>query len=179
MRLLLDTDTQDTLLTWAARHGQAEAVRLLLEAGASVGATNGGGHAALYIACQKGHLPWPATAPSSATHAVASSSAHAAASSADAAAFSAALAPCSEVAPPAVPAGRKGRPPPGSACAVCHEKKLRCVRLPGGSCEYCVSNGLACVRRGSSGGNCSVTAPCCSAYRGIPLKLETARGGAR
>ena len=35
----LDTDTQDTLLTWAARHGQAEAVRLLLEAGASVGAT--------------------------------------------------------------------------------------------------------------------------------------------
>ena len=32
-----DTEKQDTLLTWAARHGQAEAVRLLLEAGASVG----------------------------------------------------------------------------------------------------------------------------------------------
>ena len=29
----LDTDTQDTLLTWAARHGHAEAVRLLLEGG--------------------------------------------------------------------------------------------------------------------------------------------------
>ena len=35
----LDTEKQDTLLTWAARHGQAEAVRLLLEGGASVGAT--------------------------------------------------------------------------------------------------------------------------------------------
>jgi len=33
-----DTEKQDTLLTWAARHGQAEAVRLLLEGGASVGA---------------------------------------------------------------------------------------------------------------------------------------------
>ena len=52
----LDTDKQDTLLTWAARHGQAEAVRLLLEAGASVGATNGTGRAALFTACQKGHL---------------------------------------------------------------------------------------------------------------------------
>ena len=31
----LDTDTQDTLLTWAARHGHAEAVRLLLEGGAT------------------------------------------------------------------------------------------------------------------------------------------------
>ena len=28
-----DTGRQDTLLTWAARHGQAEAVRLLLEGG--------------------------------------------------------------------------------------------------------------------------------------------------
>ena len=27
----LQIETQDTLLTWAARHGQAEAVRLLLE----------------------------------------------------------------------------------------------------------------------------------------------------
>jgi len=123
-------------------------------------------------------LPSSAAAPSSATHAVASSSAHAAASSADAAASSAALAPCSEVAPPPVPAGGKGRPPPGSACAICHEKKLRCVRLPGGSCEYCVSNGLTCVRRGSSGGNCSVTAPCCSAYRGNPLKLDLIEGDA-
>ena len=32
----LDTENQDKLLTWAAQHGQAEAVRLLLEAGASV-----------------------------------------------------------------------------------------------------------------------------------------------
>ena len=30
----LDTEKQDTLLTWAARHGHAEAVRLLLEGGA-------------------------------------------------------------------------------------------------------------------------------------------------
>merc|ERR1719198_1903174 len=52
----LDTEKQDTLLTWAARHGQAEAVRLLLEGGASVGATNGGGGSALLIACQDGHL---------------------------------------------------------------------------------------------------------------------------
>ena len=51
-----DTELQDTLLTWAARHGQAEAVRLLLEGGASVGATNGGGASALYIACQEGQI---------------------------------------------------------------------------------------------------------------------------
>ena len=44
----LDTEKQDTLLTWAARHGQAEAARLLLEAGASVGTTNGGGGSALH-----------------------------------------------------------------------------------------------------------------------------------
>ena len=43
----LDTEKQDTLLTWAARHGQAEAVRLLLEAGASVGAADGEGATAL------------------------------------------------------------------------------------------------------------------------------------
>ena len=51
----LDTDTQDTLLTWAARHGQAEAVRLLLEAGASVGddgVTTGRGDSALLLVCQ-------------------------------------------------------------------------------------------------------------------------------
>ena len=47
------TDTQDTLLTWAARHGQAEAVRLLLEAGASVGATDGDDAPALLLACEK------------------------------------------------------------------------------------------------------------------------------
>ena len=50
----LQTGTQDTLLTWASRHGQAEAVRLLLEGGASVGATTGTGRAALFIACQEG-----------------------------------------------------------------------------------------------------------------------------
>ena len=48
--------TQDTLLTWAARHGQAEAVRLLLQGGASAGAPDGGGASALYIASQEGHL---------------------------------------------------------------------------------------------------------------------------
>ena len=52
----LDTERQDTLLTWAARHGQAEAARLLLEAGASVGATDGGGRSALLVACAMGHL---------------------------------------------------------------------------------------------------------------------------
>ena len=51
-----DTERQDTLLTWAARHGQAEAVRLLLEGGASVGATNDDGASALYIACQEGQI---------------------------------------------------------------------------------------------------------------------------
>ena len=52
----LDTERQDTLLTWAARHGQAEAARLLLEGGASVGATTGGGASALYTACQQGQI---------------------------------------------------------------------------------------------------------------------------
>ena len=50
----LDTEKQDTLLTWAARHGQAEAVRLLLEAGVSVGEADGGGASALLLACSKG-----------------------------------------------------------------------------------------------------------------------------
>ena len=52
----LDTEKQDTLLTWAARHGQAEAVRLLLEAGASVGATSSDGASALLLACAGGYL---------------------------------------------------------------------------------------------------------------------------
>ena len=49
----LETETQDTLLTWAARHGQAEAVRLLLEAGASVGAADGDDSSALLLACER------------------------------------------------------------------------------------------------------------------------------
>ena len=52
----LDTETQDTLLTWAARHGQAEAARLLLEGGASVGAADGKGAPALLLACAWGYL---------------------------------------------------------------------------------------------------------------------------
>merc|ERR1712086_257295 len=52
----LDTEKQDTLLTWAARHGQAEAVRLLLEGGASVGAADSGGASALLLASEGGHL---------------------------------------------------------------------------------------------------------------------------
>ena len=63
----LNTDTQDTLLTWAARHGQAEAVRLLLEAGASVGATTGTGRAALFIACLEGHVECVRTDPTGTT----------------------------------------------------------------------------------------------------------------
>ena len=50
------TITQDTLLTWAARHGQAEAVRLLLEGGASVGAADSGGATALLLASEEGHV---------------------------------------------------------------------------------------------------------------------------
>ena len=43
----LEAANQHTLLTIAARHGQADAVRLLLESGASVGATTGIGSTAL------------------------------------------------------------------------------------------------------------------------------------
>merc|ERR1712147_212513 len=43
-----DTERQDTLLTWAARHGQAEAVRLLLEGGASAGAADSDGASLSY-----------------------------------------------------------------------------------------------------------------------------------
>ena len=52
----LEAENQHTLLTCAAWRGQSDAVRLLLESGASVGATTGGGSTALAIACQKGHL---------------------------------------------------------------------------------------------------------------------------
>ena len=45
-----------TLLAFAAHYGQADAVQLLLESGASVGATAGGGASALFIACQAGQL---------------------------------------------------------------------------------------------------------------------------
>ena len=51
-----DTERQDTLLTWAARHGQAEAARLLLEGGAGVGAADSGGATALLLASEGGHL---------------------------------------------------------------------------------------------------------------------------
>ena len=52
----LEAANEFTLLAFAAWHGQADAVRLLLESGASVGATNGSGSTALYIACHRGHL---------------------------------------------------------------------------------------------------------------------------
>ena len=52
----LEAANQNTLLTYAAYYGQADAVRLLLEGGASVGATTGRGWSALFAACQKGHL---------------------------------------------------------------------------------------------------------------------------
>ena len=45
-----------TLLTYAARHGQADAVRLLLESRASVGSTTGTGNSALHIACDAEHV---------------------------------------------------------------------------------------------------------------------------
>jgi len=54
--ILADTEKQDTLLTWAARHGQAEAARLLLQAGASVEAVDRDGASALLLACEAGHL---------------------------------------------------------------------------------------------------------------------------
>ena len=52
----LEAANEFTLLAYAAWHGQADAVRLLLESGASVGATSGSGSTALFIACQKGQL---------------------------------------------------------------------------------------------------------------------------
>ena len=52
----LEAENQFTLLVWAAYCGQADAVRLLLESGASVGATTGRGSTALAIACQEGQL---------------------------------------------------------------------------------------------------------------------------
>ena len=52
----LEAENQYTLLIIAAWHGQADAVRLLLESGASVGATTGRGSTALVIACQEGQL---------------------------------------------------------------------------------------------------------------------------
>ena len=52
----LQAESQFTLLAWAAWHGQADAVRLLLESGASVGATTGRGSTALFAACQEGEL---------------------------------------------------------------------------------------------------------------------------
>ena len=50
-----ETEKQDTLLTWAARHGQAGMVRLLLDRGAAVGATAGGGATPLWFAAKTGH----------------------------------------------------------------------------------------------------------------------------
>ena len=42
----------DTLLTWAARHGQAGPLLLLIESGAAVDVMHGMGSTALYIAAQ-------------------------------------------------------------------------------------------------------------------------------
>ena len=50
------TDMGDTLLTWAARHGQAEAMRYLLGRGADVNGTTDLGGSALLIACQENHV---------------------------------------------------------------------------------------------------------------------------
>ena len=51
------TEKQDTLLTWAARHGHVSIVALLLERGADLHSTTGGhGASALHIACQEGHV---------------------------------------------------------------------------------------------------------------------------
>ena len=47
---------QYTLLAWAACYGQADAVRLLLESGASAGATTGDGSTALFVACYEGQV---------------------------------------------------------------------------------------------------------------------------
>ena len=51
----LDTEKQDTLLTWAARHGQAAVATLLLERGAEIDVTTGRGASALFLAAQDGH----------------------------------------------------------------------------------------------------------------------------
>ena len=56
----LEAANHFTLLTCAAWYGQADAMRLLLESGASVGATSGApgepSCSALYIACQESHV---------------------------------------------------------------------------------------------------------------------------
>ena len=52
----LEAENHYTLLTYAAWLGQADAVRLLLESGASVGSTTGSGRSALHIACYEGQL---------------------------------------------------------------------------------------------------------------------------
>ena len=52
----LEGENHFTLLSWSAWYGQADAVRLLLESGASVGATTGDGCSALFVACQEGQL---------------------------------------------------------------------------------------------------------------------------
>jgi len=44
------------LLTWAARHGQAEAARLLLEAGAATDQADAEGCTPLYVASQEGQV---------------------------------------------------------------------------------------------------------------------------
>ena len=46
----LDTAARDTLLTWAARRGRAEAVRLLLEGGASIGVVDADAASTLLLA---------------------------------------------------------------------------------------------------------------------------------
>ena len=52
-----DTEKGDTLLTWAARHGNEEALALVLEAGAAVDATaEFSGWTALCDATYPGHL---------------------------------------------------------------------------------------------------------------------------
>ena len=53
----LEAENSFTLLAFVAYYGQADGVRLLLESGASVGATTGSGCSALAIAsCQEGQL---------------------------------------------------------------------------------------------------------------------------
>ena len=47
---------EETLLTWAAIHGQALSVQKLLDSGANVSVKNGDGFSAMMIACQQGHL---------------------------------------------------------------------------------------------------------------------------
>ena len=55
LEMPLHTEKQDTLLTWAARHGNTAAMSMLLQAGADVNGGTARRASALHVACYRGH----------------------------------------------------------------------------------------------------------------------------